>query len=301
VLDSLRALHSIPNLLDFQPGSGGLIKAVVLSPLCAGEIYLHGAHVTHYQPNEAQPVLFVSKESRFEAGKAIRGGVPICFPWFGALEGRDTAPAHGFARTSIWDVQSTTSNSDGSATIALELKRDEDRSSFWPHAFRATFSVTFGRTLRMELSVFHVRGEPLMFEEALHTYLQVGDVREVSVTGLAGTSYLDKTQAMKEVLEGINPIKISGETDRVYLETTAECVIDDHLLNRKLGVHKTGSSSTVLWNPWINKSRSMNDFGNDEWPAMLCVETCNVGQSAVKLGPGESHKMIAEIRVFPRG
>ena len=300
MLEFLRATHSIPNLIDFHAENGGLIKAVITSPLCGGEIYLHGAHVTHYQPSGNEPVLFISKESRFEAGKAIRGGVPICFPWFGPLEGRDTAPAHGFARTSLWDVQSTKSNPDGSVTITLELKRDEERNDFWPHAFRAVFSVTFGSTLRMEFLVFHVSGEPFMFEEALHSYFHVGDVREVRVTGLAGTGYLDKTQAMKEVLEGVAPIKITGETDRVYLDTAADCVIDDPKLNRKITISKTGSDSTVLWNPWINKAKAMSDFGDDEWPGMLCIETCNVGQSAVKIGPGESHRMVAEVRVSPR-
>jgi glucose-6-phosphate 1-epimerase len=289
--------HSIPDLIDFQTGNGGLIKAVITSPLCAAEIYLHGAHVTHYQPRGMEPVLFMSSKSRFADGKAIRGGVPICFPWFGNLEGRDTAPAHGFARTSAWTVQSTAANDDGSVTITMEMKRGEDPQSFWPHAFRAVHRVTFGSTLKMELTVHHTGGEPFLFEEALHSYFHVGDVREVAVTGLAGTAYLDKTQAGKEMLQGVAPIKITCETDRVYLDTTADCVIDDPKLNRKITIRKTGSSSTVVWNPWIAKAKAMADFGDEEWPGMLCIETCNVGRSAVKLGPGESHAMIAEIGV----
>ena len=301
MLDSLRSTHAIANAIDFQSGNGGLIKAVVNTSHCSGEVYLHGAHVTHYQPAGQEPVLFVSRESRWEDGKAIRGGVPICFPWFGPLEGRDTAPAHGFARTSLWDVNATRLEPDGSATVVLELKRAEDRDAFWPHAFRALLTVTFGPMLRMELSVFHVRGEPFMFEEALHSYFHVGDVREVRVTGLGGTAYLDKTQAGREMMEGLASLRITAETDRVYLDTTARCVIDDPKLNRKISVSKEGSNSTVLWNPWIAKSKAMSDFGDEEWPGMLCIETCNVGQSAVKLSQGESHKMVAEIRTGPRG
>jgi glucose-6-phosphate 1-epimerase len=283
-------------VIDFQPGNGGLVKAVVTTPHCAGEMYLHGSHVTHYQPTGQPPVLFVSGSSRFEAGKPIRGGVPICFPWFGPLEGRDTAPAHGFARTSLWEVVSTQANADGSASISLQLQRAEDRTGFWPHAVRAAFTATFGSTLRMELEVHHTGGEPFLFEEALHSYFHVGDVRDVKITGLAGTSYLDKTQAGRELLEGVAPIRITAETDRVYLETTADCVIDDPKLNRKITISKTGSDSTVVWNPWIAKSKAMPDFGDEEWPVMLCIETCNVGRSAVKISPGESHRMVAEIK-----
>jgi glucose-6-phosphate 1-epimerase len=295
--DSLNQRFSIANALGFEPGKGGLIKAVVSTPRSTGEMYLHGAHVAHFQPSGHAPVLFLSGESRFEPGKPIRGGVPICFPWFGPLEGRDTAPAHGFARTSLWEVQSTRRNADESVTIELVFSQPEDAKSFWPHAVRAVQRVTFGSTLKMEFSVFHVGGEPFMFEEALHTYFHVGDVRQVNVTGLAGTPYLDKTQAGKEVLEGSAPIKITAETDRVYLDTTATCEIADPVLQRRIIVQKHGSASTVLWNPWINKSRAMSDFGDDEWPGMLCIETCNVGRSAVKLATGESHTMLAEISV----
>jgi glucose-6-phosphate 1-epimerase len=297
VLEKLRSTFSIPNSIDFQTGNGGMTKVVVTTPIANGEIYLNGAHVTHYQPVGQVPVLFMSGSSRFENGKAIRGGVPICFPWFGGLEGRDTAPAHGFARTSEWAIKSTRLNPDQSATVVLELSGNEDRSSFWPHAFKAEYVVTIGATLRTELTIVHVRGEPFLFEEAMHSYFHVGDVRQVSVTGLAGCSYLDKLQSDREIVQGDSPIQIVGETDRIYLDTTAECVIDDPSLKRKIFVKKLGSDTTVLWNPWIAKSKAMPDFGDDEWPGMLCIETCNVGPFAVRLGPGQSHTMVAEIHV----
>jgi glucose-6-phosphate 1-epimerase len=271
-------------------------RIVITTPLANGEIYLNGAHVTHYQPAGQSPVLFLSGKSRFEPGKPIRGGVPICFPWFGALEGRDTAPAHGFARTSQWDVTSTRSNTDGSATVDLELRGDEKYSAYWPHAFRAQYTITVGTTLAMELTIIHVHGEPFLFEEALHSYFSVGDVHKVSVTGLGGGSYLDKLQAGRELKEGLSPIRIVGETDRIYLDTTETCEIDDPVWKRKISIEKTGSDTTVLWNPWIHKSKAMADFGDDEWPGMLCIETCNVGPFAVKIGPGQSHTMTAVIR-----
>jgi glucose-6-phosphate 1-epimerase len=297
VLESLRSKLAIPQIIDFQAGNGGLTKAVIITPIASGEVYLHGAHITHYQPVGKAPVLFMSSKSKFETGKAIRGGVPICFPWFGALEGRDTAPAHGFARTSLWEVESTRSNPDGSATIVLELNQKEDPKGFWPHAVKVQYVITFGSTLKMEFTVMHVHGEPFLFEEAMHTYFHVGDVRQMTVTGLAGSSYLDKTQGNREVLEGVAPIHITGETDRIYLDTAGDCVIDDPVLKRKITVEKIGSDTTVLWNPWIAKAKAMSDFGDDEWPEMVCIETCNVGPAAVTLGPGQSHTMSANIRV----
>ena len=293
--------HSIPGIIDFVPGNGDLTKAIVTTKFATGEMYLYGAHVTHFQPVDQPPVLFLSGSSRFQAGKAIRGGVPICFPWFGPLEGRDTAPAHGFARTSLWELKSTNANPDGSSTLVLELTGSEKSNDFWPHAFRARYTVTFGQTLHLEFAVFHLHGEPFMFEEALHSYFHVGDVRQVTVTGLGGTPYLDKTRGARETPGAADPLHITGETDRVYLETTSECVIDDPQLGRKISIKKTGSDSTVVWNPWIEKSKSMADFGDDEWPGMLCIETCNVERSAVAIGPGQSHVMTAEIRSIPRG
>jgi glucose-6-phosphate 1-epimerase len=294
VLETLRTKYSISGVIDFAEGNGGLIKAVIRTPLANGEVYLHGAHATHYQPVNQEPVLFLSGKGRWDPTKAIRGGVPICFPWFGSLEGRDTAPAHGFARISQWDVLASRTNSDGSATIEFGLNGNEDPKALWPH------SVTIGATLRLEFTVQHVEGEPFLFEEALHSYFHVGDVHQVSVTGLAGTSYLDKLQAQKEITQGDAPIKIVSETDRIYLDTQADCVIDDPKFNRKITISKSGSNTTVLWNPWTAKAKAMSDFGEDEWPGMLCIETCNVGRFAVRLSAGESHTMVAEIRSSPR-
>ncbi len=288
--------HTIPGVIEFKPGNGGLTKAMITTPLASAEIYLHGAHVTDYMPKGQAPVLFMSGKSRFENGKAIRGGVPVCFPWFGNLANQPQAPAHGFARTSEWSIEDTRQNSDSSTAITLAFEFDQSRSPWWPHAARAEYTVTVGKTLKLELQITNQGSEPFTFEEALHSYFHVGDVRQVSVTGLEKTHFLDKMQANRELTEGSDPIRIIHETDRIYLDTTSACEITDPKLKRKITNSKQGSSSTVLWNPWIAKARTMPDFGDDEWPDMLCIETCNVGPSAVSLQPGESHTMKAEIQ-----
>ena len=288
----------LPDGVRLETGHGGLTKLVVTTPTATAEVYLHGAHVTHYQPAGQPPVLFLSCRSRFEAGKAIRGGVPICFPWFGPLESHPKAPAHGFARTSLWTLTSAQTEGDA-VTLVLTLSRDEDEASEWPHAFFAEYAVTVGPELTTALTVRHVRGEPFLYEAALHTYLHVGDARRVTVHGLENTPWRDKVLG-REVAGVDGPIPFVGETDRVYLDTTAPVTVDDPALNRRITVTKQGSASTVVWNPWVAKAAALSDFGHDEWPLMVCVETANIGGDAVTLGPGQSHTTAAVVRTTPR-
>jgi glucose-6-phosphate 1-epimerase len=277
----------IPGIARVEPGHGGLPRVVVVSDLADAEIYLHGAHVTHFRPREQrEPVLFISRQSRFEPGKAIRGGVPICFPWFGPHPTDPNLPQHGHARTTGWTLESIAQNSDGEVVVSLELPVAPLR-----HV------VTIGRALKMELHVTNPTAQEMEYEEALHTYLHVGDVRRASVAGLERCDYSDKVQGGRRVAATGEPIRFEGETDRVYQATQDSCIVVDPALGRRIIVEKTNSNSTVVWNPWIEKAKAMKDFGDDEWPAMLCVETANVGESAVVLGPGKSHAMTATIRV----
>ena len=289
----------LPDGVQLLPGHGGLTKVVVATAHATAEVYLHGAHVAAYQPSGQPPVLFMSGQSRFEPGKAIRGGIPICFPWFGPLEGHPNAPAHGFARTALWALAAAAADPDGGVTLTLTLARDEDPASDWPHAFAATYVVTVGpASLTTALTVRHIGGEPFLYEAALHTYLHVGDARRATVHGLENTPWRDKVLARQ--MPGVDgPIAFTAETDRVYFDTTAPVTVIDPTLNRKLTVHKHGSASTVVWNPWVAKSAALSDFGDDEWPTMCCVETANIGGDAVTLGPGQSHTTTAVLAATP--
>jgi glucose-6-phosphate 1-epimerase len=275
----------LPDGIRREAGRGGLERLIIKTPQAEAEIYLHGAHVTAFQPRGRKPVLFMTRQSWFEAGKPIRGGVPICFPWFGP--GKDGRPAHGFARLKEWDVTGV-EQSDGAVELNFRLPDTE---------FEVDFRVSVGAALRMELRVRNPSPQPMQFEEALHTYLAVSDVRQVGITGLAGTTYSDRVGTPHTEIEGAAPIRITGETDRIYLNTQATCIVDDPGWQRRLVVEKTGSNATVVWNPWIAKAKAMPDFGDDEWPAMLCIETCNVREHAVTLAPGQSHTMSATVRV----
>jgi len=289
-------MQRLPNEVRIDPGRGGLQRVLVETALVEAEIYLHGAHVTRFQPSGQKPVLFMSEKSLFEAGKAIRGGVPICFPWFGAREDGRPGPAHGFARLVEWELMGAEEVGDGDIVVSLRLVSNETTRKEWTGEFEVDYRVTVGATLGLQLSVRNTGSQPMRIEEALHAYLAVSDVRQVSVEGLVGVTYSDRVGAPRTETEGAAPIRITAETDRIYLNTQSMCVVNDPGWQRRLVVEKSNSNTTVVWNPWIAKAKALTDFGDEEWTSMLCIETCNVREFGVTLAPGESHTMGAVIR-----
>lgn len=294
-ISSKQARWEIPGIATFEAGAGGLPKLVISAVEGQAEIYLHGAHVTHFQPRGGKPVLFLSQKSLFEADKPIRGGIPLIFPWFGPNSDDPSAPMHGFARVKNWDVISVFKTSDGDVSATFELTSKQPIAKAWPHSFQLQYTVRVGKELSLSLSVKNLSSQAFSFEEALHTYLVVGDVRQARIEGLTGHQYIDKVDQFHLKTQAADPIAIEGETDRVYLDTTDVVCVQDPTLNREIRVRKINSQSTVLWNPWIAKAKAMADFGDEEWPAMLCVETANVGKNKISLAAGATHEMRAII------
>jgi glucose-6-phosphate 1-epimerase len=287
----------IPESIRLETGPGGLQRTVISAPTADAVLYLQGAHLTNWTPRGQRPVLFLSPKSVFAAGKAIRGGVPIIFPWFGSRSDGRPGPAHGFARTSGWTMESTRLREDGRIEIALTLTDSDATRQYFDRGFGLRFRVTIGSELEMELETTNHLNQPFTFEEALHTYLAVGDIQQVSVSGLENTVFIDKTDGFKRKTQGTEPIRIGKETDQVHLNTQNACAVSDPGWNRRIVVAKSGSNSTVIWNPWIDKSQAMSDLAVDSWKQMVCVETANAGDNAVVLAPGASHKLIAKIRI----
>ena len=285
----------IAGIAEIGEGNGGLPKVRITSPEASGEIYLHGAHITSWRPSGAEEVLFLSAQSRWEHGHAIRGGVPICFPWFGAKADDPTAPAHGFVRTKAWRLESI-SQAGGAVTVSMFTESDESTRRWWPADFRVVYRATFGPELGLELQMFNTGKTMLRFEEALHAYHRVGNIQEARLRGLDGIQYFDKTDSNRKKMQ-YGEIAITSETDRVYLNTADPVELDDPLLHRATHVVKENSQTTVVWNPWAQKARAMSDLGNDEWTQMVCIETSNVADFAVNLTPGQQHTMKALVRV----
>jgi glucose-6-phosphate 1-epimerase len=293
-LDELNSRFAIPGKLQFETGTGGLTRAVISTALASGHVYLHGAHVTHYQARDQQAILFLSSKSEFTAKKAIRGGVPICFPWFGPGKD-DKAPVfHGFARTLPWNVASTGS-AENTVELTLSLSSDNETRAIWPFEFQARYTASFGSRLQLALEISNKGSHAFEFEEALHTYFRIADIRRAQISGLERTQYLDKSRDMKTFSQGEKPVTFTEETDRIYLRTGAMCVAHDPAGGRNIVIGNRSSSTTVVWNPWSEKGNAMADMGQGEWTQMLCIETCNVKDAAITLQPGQSHTMTAII------
>jgi D-hexose-6-phosphate mutarotase len=245
----------------------------------------------------------MSSKSRFEGGapgKPIRGGVPICFPWFGPKAGVPTAPAHGVARILAWQLSAVTREVEGSVRATFELASDSYTRTLYAHDFAATFSITVGRSLKMDLTVHNQGPSAMTFEAAFHSYLAVGDVRQIAISGLEGAAFIDQADADVRKIGNSSPISIARQVDRAYIGTSAPVTIADPVWQRRIVVRKSGSATTVVWNPWIEKAKALPDFGDDEWTEMVCVETANAFENAVTIGASaSSHVMSATIEVQP--
>lgn len=284
-----------PARVSFTEGRGDLPMLEVTSRWSTAEIYPHGAHVTYFGLTGESPLLFLSQCSRFSPGEPIRGGVPVIFPWFGPREG---LPQHGFARLKPWELKEVQPDPDGSVSVRFQLPDCPEASAF--PRFSAEYTVTVGKTLRLQLSIANRSADDILaFENCLHTYFTVGDVNAVSITGLKGIRYLDKVANFAEKVEQGDAIRISSEVDRVFLDTPGTVEIRDPSLNRRIVVEKQGSASTVVWNPWVIKSQQMPDFGNDEYQRMVCVESGNVASNTVRLPPGQTSNLVVHLSAVP--
>jgi glucose-6-phosphate 1-epimerase len=288
-LDTLNHRFGRPGALHFVNGPGELAVAEIKTPLASARVALQGAHLLAWQPAGATPVIWLSQAAIFAPGQPVRGGVPVCWPWFGA---RDGLPMHGFARTRMWQVRETALDATGQVVLRLGLQDDADTRALWDHAFDVELVMTFGTTLDMSLISRNTGDQAFTLTGALHTYFCVADIAQTAVQGLDGCDYLDKVQNFARAQQS-GPVEFSGETDRIYVDTTADCVIEDRAAQRAIRVSKSGSSSTVVWNPWRDKVFA--DMAAGEYQQMLCVETCNAGPDQISLAPGQSHALSAHI------
>ncbi|HEV2693026.1 MAG TPA: D-hexose-6-phosphate mutarotase [Verrucomicrobiae bacterium] len=294
-IESLRR-HEISGRVAVVAGNGGLPKLVITSKASTAEIYLNGAHVANFQKHGEQPLIFMSRKSYFAPGKAIRGGVPICYPWFG---NRDGDASHGFARTAEWQIVKTATTSDGTVTVQLALAPQLGRDAW--NSLRTEFTVTVDDTLTMELTASSEACDGgLEIENCLHTYFQVGDISAVSIDGLKGAHYLDNAAGGNGELktQTESPLLITKETNRLYLDTTSAVEIHDENFKRTIRVEKSGSNSTVVWNPWTTQ-KLPDDFDPAEHQHMVCVESGNVKQNKISLKAGGSTALKVVIRSQP--
>jgi D-hexose-6-phosphate mutarotase len=282
--------------IEQTTGKGNLPLLKIATPRSTAEIYLHGAHITHFQKNGEPPLLFMSPESWFAADKPIRGGIPICFPWFGNREG---GPSHGLARILTWEIFESSTGPDGSVRVRLQLPQ-KSLGPEWS-ALQTEFIVTVADTLTMELTTTNTSADKtLEIEDCLHTYFHVGEIGAVSITGLQGASYLDNAAGGNGERKTDNEavLKITKETNRLYLNTSGPVEVRDEKFRRLIRVEKSGSQSSVIWNPWTTQ-KMPQDYAPANHASMVCVEAGNIKENKIPLGPGKTTRLKATLSSTP--
>jgi len=286
----------VAGVVEAVAGNGGLPMVCVTTPLASAEVYLHGAQVTSWQPAGTEEVIFLSEKSHWQDGLAIRGGIPICSPWFAEKADDPKAPSHGFVRLREWRLDAVTMGDDGTVAVVCSTESDEASRRWWPHEFRMSFRIEIGTTLYLGLSVTNTGDTPFQFAEALHTYFRVGDARMVQVRGLDGVHYQDKTDGNREKVQA-GALTFAAATDNVYLDTRGGVELVDPTLRRTIRTEKRNSATTVVWNPGQAGAAALADLGNDEWKNMVCVEASNVRGATITLAAGQEHIMTAILSV----
>lgn len=281
--------------LSFYESADGLVTICVENALASATLALQGGHLIHWQPRHAaDPVLWLSKRARFGHGRSIRGGVPICWPWFGAHPTDDKLCPHGFARVMPWQFVDSEALDNGATRIKLQLLDTPAAQQQFPHAYELTLTVEIGNTLKMALATTNKGNDNLVIGEALHTYFQISDIEAIHVEGLDGYEYANKMSAFSRHIQQ-GDIRFSQEYDRVFVNNAADCTIVDPGLNRRIHIAKSGSNSTVVWTPGQLKAEELHDIGpGDDWRHMICVESANALENVVSVSPGETHVLTVE-------
>lgn len=298
-IDNLNARFGLSGELVFREGEGGLLYAAIDNGDGSAEICLQGGHVLSWHPrSQKEPVIWLSEGAKFAPGQSIRGGVPVCWPWFGPHDADVAYPAHGFVRTAPWQVSHSGQTPDGATEITMHPLITDSMAALWPYRTALSLRVAVGKTLKMEMTTVNRDERAVVVGEALHTYFRVGDIAETRVHGLDGVEYLDKLQGYAR-LRQTGAVGFTAETDRVYVNTDSQCAIEDPILARRVAIAKSGSLSTVVWNPWDVRAAQMGDLGAQGWRRMVCVESANAQDNRVTIEPGGEHTLAVEYCVEP--
>ena len=296
-IDQLNSEYAIENQVKFVEGEGGFSFIEIDNGKATALISPYAGQVLSFCPaGESQDLLFLSDQAYYQDGKAIKGGIPICWPWFGSDPEGLGRPGHGFVRNRDWSVVSTEATSEGDTRVVLGLVDTEETRAIWPHAFKLNIEITVGNSLTVELVTRNTGEQTFTITQAFHTYFRIGDIARVKVLGLEGLDYLDKVDSGVEKTQA-GELTISSEVDRIYLDAPDELVIDDEALSRRIHISSAGSRTAVVWNPWAEISRDMADLGDEDFQRLLCVETANAASETVELPPGSESRVLASYRV----
>jgi glucose-6-phosphate 1-epimerase len=296
-IDQLNAEFGIAGQLRFINGKGDLAMIAIDNDQASALISVYAGQLLSYRPaGEPYDLMFLSDKAYYQPGKAIKGGVPVCWPWFGADPEGLGRPAHGFVRNRPWQVLNTEACADGATRVTLGLSDDADTRSLWPQAFDLSLTITVGTSLSLELATRNKGLHPFVISQALHTYFAVGDIGQTRVLGLADTNYLDKVDG-GTIKTQSGAVTIDAEVDRIYTDVAPALVIEDDALERRIHIDFSGSETAVVWNPWAKIAAEMADLDDDDYRRFLCVETVNAADDVITVPDGEECRLVARYRV----
>ena len=287
-INKLEEKFGVKGKIGFSKPENNLLFLTVKNQYATAKISLYGAHVTSYKPGRSKDLLWMSPDSSFEVGKPIRGGIPVCFPWFGPHKTDSSKPQHGFARLMYWDLVETANQPGGETIVKLQLNSSEATKEYWPYDFYAEMTIIVGQTLQVSLKVVNSDDQPFEYTCALHSYYNVSDIGNIAITGLLGASYHSQLEP-GEFVQTMPVIEIKKAETRHYHNTEATCVIEDSGFKRFIRVEKSGSKITTVWNPGKETCAAIGDLPNDAYKTFVCVEAVNAFDDVITLHPADSH------------
>jgi glucose-6-phosphate 1-epimerase len=287
---------AIDGCLALRTGPGDLVMIDVTAAGGRATISLYAGQVLSFTPDGKDDLLFLSEQAYYAAGKAIKGGMPVCWPWFGPDPEGLGRPGHGFVRNRPWGLLETRKLSDGRVLVTLGLSDDGETRAIWPHSFVLTQEIVVGDSLEVALVTRNAGQTTFTLSQALHTYFRIGDIDRTRVTGLSGCSYIDKMDDGSTKTQS-GPVVITGETDRIYTGVAPLLAIEDDELGRRIVIESKGSTSAVVWNPWQATAKAMADLADDDYRRLICVETTNAGPDVIAMPPGAVHRLEVRTRL----
>jgi glucose-6-phosphate 1-epimerase len=296
-LEQLNADYGITNKVKFVAGKGGLPVIEIKNEYAQTAISLYAGQVLSFQPvTQTEDLMFVSNQAFYETGKAIKGGTPICWPWFGSDPEGKGRSSHGFVRNRLWQMREVISTQDGATKIIMGFVDTDETRKIWDYSFDLAIAITVSTSLTIELITRNTSEQMFSITQAFHTYFKIGDIKQVQVLGLEAKDYLDKVDDGKQKTQS-GVITFSEECDRIYLNVPSELIINDAALNRKIKITTNNSKTAIVWNPGAIVSANMADLGDQDYQHFVCVETANAANEIIELSPGSEYKLIANYSI----
>ncbi|PZO56250.1 MAG: D-hexose-6-phosphate mutarotase [Phormidesmis priestleyi] len=292
-IEQLNQTFAISSQLEIVESKGGFPAIEIQNEKASAKISVYSAQVLSFQPvDEPEEMLFVSENAYYQTGKATKGGIPICWPWFGPDPQGLGRASHGFVRNRMWTLLSTEAMPTGETKVRLGMSANEETQAIWPYQFELVMEIVVGQRLAIALITQNTGSEAFSITQAFHTYFSIGDIHQVRVLGLEDTPYLDKADEGAEKTQ-IGEIAITAETDRIYVGVKPELIVEDSAWGRRILISSTNSSTAIVWNPWEKISAAMADLADSDYLNFVCVETANAENEVIEISPGEQYQMQA--------